>query len=304
VFTFYTRDTRNSDDKEPVAMSEANRAVAERWVAALASGAPDAVLEVTAPDVALYGIGAPVRGRASVSSVFNLLRSAFPDLRLETENLACEGAWVTVRFRATGTQHVPLFGLRSGEARDIAGVACLCVGDTGITQVWLYADAAQLVTQFDLRPARAMAEGIASSDPSESWLERITGGAREIWLAGIGALGATGEQGERLFHALVEQGRTLESSSRERLSETAAMIDSNIRVLADRARHIASSGEGYVRDMAADAHGRLSSPTREEFQALNEKVDRLLARLDAAPGPASDTANQSAGESTSSKRLA
>jgi poly(hydroxyalkanoate) granule-associated protein len=160
--------------------------------------------------------------------------------------------------------------------------------------VWLYVDAARLVRQLDLRPAQAM------SDTSGSWLERITGGVREIWLAGLGALGATGEQGERLFHSLVEQGRTLESSSRESLSETATIIETKIRALADRARHVASSREEYVRDMAAGVHGHLSSLSTEEFQALNAKGDQLLARRDAAPEQASSAANQSAGESTSS----
>ena len=280
-------------------MSESVRVVVERWLGALASGELASAMQAAAPEVALHGVGATVRGRSSVSFVLNTLKTAFPDLHLQTEILACEGPWAFARFTARGTQQVALFGLTSGEVREVAGLAGFSVSDEGITDVWLYVDAGQMVTQLDMRSVRATSDTTARGDQPASWRDRFTSGAREVWLAGATALGAAGEQGERLFHALLEHGRALESSGRERVSGTAETLEQGTRALAERARQVASSGEEYVRDMASGVRG-LTPPTRAEFEELNRKVDRLLAGLEPTTSKSPGDTDHGTGESTPS----
>jgi poly(hydroxyalkanoate) granule-associated protein len=255
-------------------------------------------MEGVAEEVTLHGIGPAIRGRSSVSFVVTSVRAAFPDLHLDSGILACDGASAIVRFTATGTQQTPLFGLPVGEARDITGVACLSVSDRGITDLSLYVDGGRLVEYLDRRSAPSASVDTAGHVQAGSWVDRLAVGAREIWLAGVGALGAAGAESERLFHELVEHGRAVESSGREREADTAETMELRRRTLAERARRIAASGGEYVRDVASGVQARLAAPTREEFDELSRKVDRLLARFEPPTGSA-DT-DHSAGESTSS----
>jgi poly(hydroxyalkanoate) granule-associated protein len=224
--------------------------------------------------------------------VFTSFRGTFPELRLETEVLAAEGPWVVARFAASGTQQSELFGVPGGAVRQASGVCCCAVNDQGITGVWVYADAGQLIRQFGLQPARAASAGPATFEPSESWGDRVAASTRDIWLAGLGALVGAGEQGERLFHALVEQGRKLESSGREGAPAAAAAEtpESNAPGISERARRVAATGQEYIRDLASTLRARLDVPTRDEFDELRRKVDQLLAQVPPA-APTSTSAH-------------
>jgi poly(hydroxyalkanoate) granule-associated protein len=264
-------------------MGDTARVIVERWLNAVVSG--DTKSADAAPDVRLHGIGAPVSGRAAVSFVLGSLRTAFPDLQVESEVLAAEGSRVAVRITAKGTQQIPVFGLRPGEVRQAAGMGCFCVGDAGITDVWLYVDAGQLVQQLGLQPARSASDGGENGEPQESWRDRVAGSTRDVWLAGLGALVAAGEQGERLFHMLVDQGRKLETSGRAAASDGSEKGEAAAASLTERAREAASTGQEYLRDAAVAIRRRLDWPAREEFEELRRKVDQLLTRTEPTPPP-------------------
>jgi poly(hydroxyalkanoate) granule-associated protein len=268
-------------------MAESNGNVVERWFGSVASGKVSEAVESVAPDIKLLGIGPAVSGRASVTFVLNSVRAAFPDLRLDTETLAADGPWVVVRFTASGTQQTEFFGLAGGSVREAHGVCCARVGDAGITELSLYLDAGHFVGQFGLRPASLPPAGMGI-EPSESWRDRITGSARDIWLAGLGVLVTAGEQGERVFHTLVEQGRKLESSAAQPspapAPPPAAAAEATTPNVAELARRAASTGQQYVRGMAATLRERLDVPTREEFEELRTKVVQLSARTESSAG--------------------
>jgi poly(hydroxyalkanoate) granule-associated protein len=219
------------------------------------------------------------------------------DLRLDTEILAAEGMWVIVRFTARGTQQTALFGLGAGQTREVTGVGCFTVREHGISDLSVYVDGHQLATQ--LESGRATADdaalgSTASADRDVSWVDRLTGGAREVWLAGLGALAAAGEQGERVFHSLVEQGRAFESAGRERVAATLDTVDTKTQTIGERARSMASSGQEYVRDVASSVRERLDAPTRAEFDELKQRLDLLAARLESTgSAPATPPAVQS-----------
>jgi poly(hydroxyalkanoate) granule-associated protein len=232
------------------------------------------------------------------------LKAAFPDLKLETEVLAAEGPWVIARFTVRGTQQIALFGLPAGQVREISGVGCFSMDDGAIAGLRVYVDGGQLATQLGVTPASVGAAAAESSVPSGSWVDQFRGGAREIWLAGMGALGAASEHGERLFHELVERGRHLEGSGHTRTSDTvdtADTVDAKTRALGERARTAVSTGQEYIRDVASDLRSRLDLPTRAELDAVNRRIDQLTTRVDALAAPAliADHAAQSSAGSTS-----
>jgi poly(hydroxyalkanoate) granule-associated protein len=284
-------------------MSESSRTIVERWLAAVVAGDTTAAVDAAEPGIELHGLGAPVRGRASVEFVLASIRAASPDLRLDAEVLAADGnAVVVARFAAKGTLQIDLFGLKAGQPREVTGVACFTVGEAGIASVSLYVDGGQLAALFATKPAPAAAAGAAPAASAVAWLDQFRGGAREIWLAGMGALVAAGEQGERLFHDLAERGRTLEGSGRARVADTVNDIDKKKRELGERARSVVSSGQEFVRDVASDFRTRLDLPSRAEFVELTQRVDRLAAQLDSTPVPPMPPTNgtaQPTAESTS-----
>jgi predicted ester cyclase len=226
-------------------MSESSRSVVERWLRAVASGDAATASDTMASDITLHGMGPVIRGRSSVDFVLRSLGSVFRDLRFDTEILASEGTRVIVRLTASGTQQTALAGLSAGQAREIAGVGAFTLGEHGISDVRVYVDGHQLVTQLESGRTAAAAASSASAEGLESWVDRLTGAAREVWLAGLGALAGAGGQGERV-------------------------------------RSIASSGQEYIRDVAATVRDRLDVPTRAEFDELKKRIEQLEARLEPA----------------------
>jgi poly(hydroxyalkanoate) granule-associated protein len=277
-------------------MGEPTRVIVEQWLSSVASGDVAHAADAVAPDARLHGIGADITGRAAVGFVLGLLKNAFPELRLTSEVLAENGPLAVVRFEANGTQRAELFGLPPGETREVSGICCFSVGAEGIDTMWVYVDPGKLMAQFGLQVGQAAPAGAATPQGAESWRDRMAGSAREIWLAGLGALVAAGEQGERLFSGLIEQGRKLEAASRESApqSEPAEAATAGIT---ERAKRVASTGQEYFRDFATNLRGRIDLPSRDEFEALRRKVDELLARVGPAAAPA-ETTGRNAGEQT------
>jgi polyhydroxyalkanoate synthesis regulator phasin len=118
----------------------------------------------------------------------------------------------------------------------------------------------------------------------------------------MGALGAAGEHGERLFRELVEHGRTLEGVGRHSVSETAETVEKSTLALGERARSLVRDSQGYVRDVASGFKERLDLTTRSEFDDLSRRVDQLTARVDSIGGRAAgaDAGHHSTEESTRS----
>lgn len=130
---------------------------------------------------------------------------------------------------------------------------------------------------------------------------------QDVVRAGLGAVGAAGEQTARLFHALVDRGSKVEERVVGQVRETMETVKEKVGDLRGdvdaRQQHLAgrvSGTVGGVIDSAvaeplAGAMRRVGVPTRGEVRelaaavaALSAKVDALVARLDAAGGPAGD----------------
>lgn len=90
------------------------------------------------------------------------LRRAFPDLRVEVEEVTVEGERVAARVRITGTHLGPLLGIPpTGRPICVEGVEILRVRDGRIVEQWGITDLQTLARQLGLpgamRPAAAQA---------------------------------------------------------------------------------------------------------------------------------------------------
>lgn len=113
---------------------------------------------------------------------------------------------------------------------------------------------------------------------------RVTGGVRDVWLAGLGALSVVEEQGSKAFRTLVDEGKAWEQKRREEaktLAEEARTQQEQAReTLDEQVVHRVRAGL----DAALERFGVPSQATLDELHAqieeLNKKANRLAAALD------------------------
>jgi poly(hydroxyalkanoate) granule-associated protein len=100
--------------------------------------------------------------------------------------------------------------------------------------------------------------------------------ARHVWLAGLGALSAAGEEGEKLFRSLVDRGEKVE----ERVRGNAKQARRKAEATRAKAARALDGLESAFDERVASLLGRLGVPTRDEVAALGRKVERLTKVVD------------------------
>jgi poly(hydroxyalkanoate) granule-associated protein len=136
--------------------------------------------------------------------------------------------------------------------------------------------------------------------------------AREVWMAGIGALSTVEEAGHAVFDELVKKGESWERESRQKLIGAKAQAGSAAgkavaaaQDLGKKPGQLAAEAEAQLQRMVEDTvegvlH-RLGVPTHEEVrdlihrvESLSGKVDTLTSRLQTASESAAPPAQRKA----------
>jgi poly(hydroxyalkanoate) granule-associated protein len=115
----------------------------------------------------------------------------------------------------------------------------------------------------DLPGALEIASGLARS-------------ARELWLAGLGALSVAEDAGTKVFNALVEEGKSWEQQRRQRTQKTARQVE---RITEEGAQAVESI-EQRVRDEVDGVLQRIGVPRRDDIEELRDQVDALSEKMD------------------------
>lgn len=115
--------------------------------------------------------------------------------------------------------------------------------------------------------------------------DEVTGRAREIWLAGLGALERLEEEGDKVFETLVERGKRYEDERRSQIEEaTENLREQQEALTADVTQRLddaTKSVEKAVSDTLSGTLGQIGVPTREEVRGLSRRVGELSKKLDA-----------------------
>ena len=98
----------------------------------------------------------------------------------------------------------------------------------------------------------------------------------QIWLAGLGALSLTEQEGTKFFRALVRRGEGFEKTTRERLEDVVAATRSA------PGNAIARLEEGFSETLEG-ALRRLGVPSRSEIASLTRRVEGLATTLERQP---------------------
>ena len=104
--------------------------------------------------------------------------------------------------------------------------------------------------------------------------------ARNVWLAGVGAMSLAEEEGGRLFEWLVKMGAAYETKNRKRLD---AMI-AGVKDMKDGAASMVGKAVAPVNDVMDKAMHRLGVPTRKEIATLSKRVEELTHAVDRTRG--------------------
>ena len=115
--------------------------------------------------------------------------------------------------------------------------------------------------------------------------DEVTGRAREIWLAGLGALSRLEQEGDKVFEALVERGKDYEDKKSKQFQEATENFREQQKSLtqdvSQRLDDATKSVEKAVSDTLSGTLGRIGVPTRNEVRGLSRRVGELSEKLDA-----------------------
>jgi predicted ester cyclase len=98
------------------------------------------------------------RGPEVQKRLIDFYRSAFPDVRMEIEDMVAEGDRVVVRWKGTGTHTGELMGVPpSGKPAVVTGVFINRVVDGKLVEGWTSFDALGMMMQIGAIPMPAQA---------------------------------------------------------------------------------------------------------------------------------------------------
>lgn len=115
--------------------------------------------------------------------------------------------------------------------------------------------------------------------------DEVTGRAREVWLAGLGALSRLEKEGDKVFQSLVERGKDYQDKRTQQLQEATENLreqqESFAEDVTERLDDATKSVEKAVSDTLSGTLGRIGVPSREEVRGLSRRVGELSKKLDA-----------------------
>jgi steroid delta-isomerase-like uncharacterized protein len=99
-------------------------------------------------------IPAPVQGRAGAREFMKVYVTAFPDLRLDTEQMLASEDFVVTRWRATGTHNGPLMSIPPTNRKVVTHGCTVSQYRNGRpAHDWIYWDTGNLLKQLGVLPS-------------------------------------------------------------------------------------------------------------------------------------------------------
>lgn len=137
--------------------TEENKALVRRWfLEAWNEGNLALADDVIAPDYDPHPAPTDMnfgRGPAGQKQLIAFYRAAFPDVRMEIEDMVAEGDRVVVRWRGTGTHNGELMGVPpTGKPATVTGMFINRVVDGKLVEGWTSFDALGMMMQIGAIP--------------------------------------------------------------------------------------------------------------------------------------------------------
>ncbi len=140
-------------------MSDANRELAHRFYELVNAGDVDGFMELVADDFVDHEEfpGLP-NTKDGVRQFFEMMRGAFPDLRMEAHDIVAEGDLVAVRMTMTGTHEGEIMGIApTGRRIEVPGMDMVRIRDGKAVEHWGVTDNLAMMQQLGAMPEEAPA---------------------------------------------------------------------------------------------------------------------------------------------------
>ena len=116
-------------------------------------------------------------------------------------------------------------------------------------------------------------KGMAGAMSGNQLAATVRGSAQQIWLAGLGAYSTAQKEGNKVFEALVKEGKVIQS-----LTQKAA--EARLKQAAAKATAARRRLEQVLEDSVARSLKRFGIPTREGIDTLSKRIVELTALVD------------------------
>jgi steroid delta-isomerase-like uncharacterized protein len=129
---------------------EQNKEIAIRLVNEINAGKLDSFDELVAEDYIEHNpLPGQLQGRDGFRNAYTMVREAFPDGRLDVEDVLAEDDLVVIRGMNGGTHHGELFGMTAtGKHARWSGTRLFRLRDGQLTEGWINLDLLALMTQL------------------------------------------------------------------------------------------------------------------------------------------------------------
>ena len=152
--------------------------------------------------------------------------------------------------------------------------------------------------------------------------DQVVESARDIWLAGLGALSLAQkeggkvldqgnkvlEQGNKLFDKLVEEGTKIERSTRKDVEGAVTDLRGDVESRVDSVRKQASDNwdklENVFEERVARVLGRMGVPTADDVNKLSARVQKLSDQVAALADTKSKPAAKAPARKSTAKKAA
>jgi steroid delta-isomerase-like uncharacterized protein len=131
--------------------AQANVALVRESVEAFNTGDMAKLLAVAAPDIVIHyaEMPEPLRGRETWQQGYELVRRAFPDLRIRVDDLVAAGDKVALRLTLSGTHQGEFQGIpATGRTISYVSHEFYRVADGVFAEEWICSDMASLFRQL------------------------------------------------------------------------------------------------------------------------------------------------------------
>lgn len=101
--------------------------------------------------------------------------------------------------------------------------------------------------------------------------------AREVWLAGLGALATVEEEGNKFYDTLKAKGEDLEKRGKKQIEST---LDSVKKSYKETEKKVTDTVTNTVEDSVKQVMDKFDIPSRDEVKNLISKVESLTKKVD------------------------
>lgn len=119
-----------------------------------------------------------------------------------------------------------------------------------------------------------------TADSAEEIREELGEKAREVWLAGLGALATVEEEGSKLFKNLVNRGQDLENRGSKTVEDLSGEISEGYKNLESQVKDTFEKASEGIDETVSNLARTVGVPTRDEIKDLNTKLDELTKKVD------------------------